>query len=285
MPAILGFISAVIFGASDFLGGLASRRQTSLLAAFVTFAVALVMVVIAVAVTGPVWSGAAVYPGLIAGVAGTIAQWAFFAALALGPMSIISPGVAAIYALLPAVVGLAIGERLPAIGYVALVAVIVAAVLLSVTRDPGATRVQPRALVLGLIAGLGFGTYVIAIDRTPAESGLIPLFVDLVVGVVLMAIVLGVRRIRSGPGELAGFRDGQGMRLSVGAGLTLGVANTLLVIALHMGELSIVGVLNSLYPLGTVLLAVIVLRERLTWLQVVGVVLAIAASSVLALVE
>jgi drug/metabolite transporter (DMT)-like permease len=285
MAAILGFLSAVIYGASDFLGGLASRRMSALLVAFVTFVVALVAVSVAVLIEQPVWSMQPVVAGVIAGVSGSIGQWAFFAALALGPMSIISPGVAAIYALIPAVVGITLGERLPPIGYVALVVVIIAAVMLSVTRETDHSRVSPRALLLGLVAGIGFGGYIVAIDSTPAESGLVPLLVDLTVGILLFAAILLVRRIRSGPAEFRAIRQPNALALSLGAGATLAAANIMLVIALHLGELSIVGVLNSLYPLGTVLLAMIVLRERLTWLQWVGVALAISASSVLALVE
>ena len=285
MAAILGFLSAVIYGASDFLGGLASRRMSALLVSFVTFLVALVAVGVGVLIEQPVWSTQAVVAGVIAGVSGTIGQWAFFAALALGPMSVISPGVAAIYAIIPAVVGIAIGERLPAIGYFALVAVVVAAVMLAVTRETDHSRVSPRALLLGLVAGVGFGGYIVAIDSTPAESGLVPLLVDLTVGILLLGAILLVRRIRSGPAEFRGIREPNALALSLGAGATLAAANIMLVIALHLGELSIVGVLNSLYPLGTVLLAMLVLRERLTWVQWVGVALAISASAVLALVE
>jgi drug/metabolite transporter (DMT)-like permease len=285
VAAILGFLSAVVYGASDFFGGLASRRMSALLVSFITFGVAVVAVGVGVLIERPLWSTDAVLLGAIAGVSGTIGQWAFFAALALGPMSIISPGVAAIYALIPAIVGIALGERLPPIGYVALVAVVIAAVMLAVTREPGNHRVTPRALLLGLIAGVGFGGYIVAIDATPAESGLVPLLVDLAVGIVLLGAVLMVRRLRSGPDEWAGLRDRRTLGLALAAGATLAAANIMLVIALHLGELSIVGVLNSLYPLGTVLLAMIVLRERLTWVQALGIALAISASAVLALVE
>jgi drug/metabolite transporter (DMT)-like permease len=285
VAVILGFFSAVIYGASDFLGGLASRRMSALLVSFVTFLVAVVAVGVSVLIEQPVWSTQPVVAGVIAGISGSIGQWAFFAALALGPMSIISPGVAAIYALLPAVVGIALGERLPVIGYFALVAVVVAAVLLAVTRETDHSRVSPRALLLGLVAGVGFGGYIVAIDSTPAESGLVPLLIDLTVGILLFGAILLVRRIRSGPAEFRGIREPNALALSLGAGATLAAANIMLVVALHLGELSIVGVVNSLYPLGTVLLAMIVLRERLTWLQWVGVALAVSASSVLALVE
>jgi drug/metabolite transporter (DMT)-like permease len=70
---------------------------------------------------------------------------------------------------------------------------------------------------------------------------------------------------------------------ALGAGLLLAVATILLVIGLHLGELAVMGVLNALYPLGTVLLALVVLRERLSAPQVLGILLALAASATLAL--
>jgi drug/metabolite transporter (DMT)-like permease len=282
--AIIAFVSAVVYGASDFLGGIAARRMSSLLVAQLAFIVAFVASGIVVLVSGPIWSPEAVWLGVIAGISGSIGQWAFFACLAIGPMSVLSPGVAAIYALLPAIVGIALGERFPPVGYLALAAVVVATVLLALTHEGSGGRISPRALLLGLVAGVGFGGYIIAIDSTPAESGVVPLFVDLAVGILFLGVILLVNRIRNGPAELNGIRDRTGLWQAIACGATLAVANIMLVFALHMGDLALVGVINSLYPLGTVLLALIVLHERLRAVQWVGVGLAIAASAVLAVV-
>lgn len=284
MVAVLGLLSAVVYGASDFLGGLASRRMTPLLVSLVAFVVAIVFVIVGVLVTGPEWSTDAVVLGAIAGVSGAIGQWAFFACLAIGPMSVLSPAVATIYAIAPAVVGILMGERFPAVGYLALVAVVVAAVLLAVPRERDGARVSPRALLLGLVAGLGFAGYIVAIDRTPPESGLVPILIDYIVSISIFAVAVSVRRARRGPAELQGLRDRGALGLAVVSGVCIAVANIMLVIALHLGDLAIVGVLNSLYPLGTVLLALAVLRERLSVLQGVGILLALASSAVLAVV-
>lgn len=284
MIALLGLSSALIYGASDFLGGLASRRVTPLLVSFISQLAALLIAAVATVVSAPHWSASAVVLGMVAGVAGGIGTWAFYASLAIGPMSVVSPGVAMIYAVVPAIVGFAIGERIAVPGYVALAAVVVAAVLLAVPRQRDPIRVTPRAVLLGSIAGLGFAGYIIAIDRTPTDSGLAPLFVDLIVATVLYGSVLLINRVRRGPGELAGIRNRTGSVQAVLAGVTLAVGNILLVIGLHLGDLAVMGVLNALYPLGTVILAFFVLRERLSALQTLGIVLALAASAVLALV-
>lgn len=289
MVAVLGLVSALLYGASDFLGGIAARRISPLLSSALAFAVAVVVGGVALAVERPVFSDDAVVLGAIAGVLGAVGTWALYACLAVGPMSVLSPGVAVIYAILPAIVGIALGERFPPIGYAALVAVVVAAVLLSVTRSEpgegsGRQRLSGRAIVSGVIAGVGFAGYIIVMDQTPAESGLLPLVVDLVVALLLFAVALAIGRLRSGPGELAGLRSGRAVGQALAAGALLVSGNILLVVGLHLGDLAVMGVLNSLYPLGTVVLALILLRERLTVVQVAGIVLGLGACAVLALV-
>jgi drug/metabolite transporter (DMT)-like permease len=280
--ALLGFVSALLYGASDFLGGLASRRMTSLLASTIGFLVAVAVAGIAVLVTNPVWSTEAVVLGVVAGVCGAIGTWALYAALAAGPMSILSPAIAAVYAIVPATVGLALGERFGPIGTVGVLAAIVAGILLASSRDADRTRPRPRALLIALVSGLGFAGYIVAIDATPPESGFVPLFVDLLAGGLLFVAALVVGRMRSGPAELAGLRDRRAVALALGAGALLVAGNLLLVAGLHLGDLATLAVLNSLYPLGTVALAVVILRERPSVLQAIGIVLAFAGAVTLA---
>jgi drug/metabolite transporter (DMT)-like permease len=284
MIAFLGLTSALIYGGSDFFGGLGSRRMSALLVSFLSQVVALIIATVATFASTPNWSTSAVVLGMIAGIGGGIGTWAFFTSLAIGPMSVVSPGVAMIYAVVPAIVGLALGERIAPLGYLALVAVVVAAVLLAVPRQRDAVRLTPRAIVYGSIAGLGYAGYIIAIARTPRDSGLVPLWLDMCVATLIYTIALLVNRIRRGPGELFGLRDRTAVVQSLLAGVLLIGGNILLVIGLHLGELAVMGVLNALYPLGTVILAFFVLKERLSVLQTVGIVLALGASAVLALV-
>lgn len=284
MIAFLGLTSALIYGASDFFGGLGSRRVTPLLVSFISQIAAVIIATIVTFSSELQWSASAVVLGLVAGVGGAIGTWAFFTSLAIGPMSVVSPGVAMIYAVVPAIVGLALGERIAPIGYGALVAVVVAAVLIAVPRQRDPVRLTPRAIVYGSIAGLGYAGYIIAIGRTPRDSGLLPLWLDLVVATVIYSLALLFNRIRRGTGELRGFRDRTAVVQSLLAGLLLVGGNILLVTGLHLGELAVIGVLNALYPLGTVILAFIVLKERLSVLQFAGIALALGASAVLALV-
>jgi drug/metabolite transporter (DMT)-like permease len=281
--AVLGLVSAVIFGASDFFGGLAARRMSPLLASAVGGVVSVAGAGIAVAIERPVWGVPDVLLSVGAGVLGGIGTWSFYAGLAIGPMSIVSPGVAMIYAVVPAIAGLALGERFSPLGYAALVVVVGAALLLAVPRQRDGGRLTPRAILFGTIAGLAYGGYLILLDRTSTASGLMPLLVELVTGLVIFVVALVINRLRRGPAELAVLRERRVVGQAVLGGLFLVVANILLVIGLHLGDLAVMGVLNALYPLGTILLALIVLRERLGRLQIAGVALALAASVVLAL--
>lgn len=157
--------------------------------------------------------------------------------------------------------------------------------MLAAASEPGgASRPSARALAYAGIAGVALAAYVIAIDATPVESGLVPLLVDLIVGGALFALVLVWRRVRSGPEELRGLRDHKALWLAIGAGVLLVTGNILLVVGLHLGDLAVMSVLTSLYPLGTVLLAITILRERLTPVQIIGIVLAIAGVITLTIV-
>ncbi|QEO10678.1 DMT family transporter [Protaetiibacter larvae] len=278
MIVLVGLASAIIYGVSDFYGGIGSRRLPPILVSFVSFAVAIVPIAIATPLFGSVWSSEAVWLGAIAGVAGAVSIWAFYAALAIAPMSVISPTVAALAASIPAVVGIARGERFTPIGYLALVVLVVAAALLGITREAGGGRVGVKAIGLAVLSAIGFGGYNVVIELTPPESQLSPLLVDLVVGAALYAIVVAVIRARRGAAFPVIGADRRGLGYAVVAGVTLAIANALLVWGLHQGQLAIMGVLSALYPLGTVLLALTVLRERLTAVQIVGVVLALGAS-------
>jgi len=289
MIVLVGLASAIVYGVSDFFGGLGSRRLAPLLVSLVSFAVAAVPIAVLTPLVGSVWSPEAVWLGALAGVAGAVGIWTFYAALAIGPMSVISPTTAAVAALIPAVVGIAQGERFSPLGYAALAVLVVAAVLLGITREQQGGRVGVRAVVLAVVSGVGFGGYNVVMEGTPRQSQFAPLLVDLVVGAVIYAgaiVILRVVRRDSwwgGPTAPSSENRAPGLRHAALAGILMAIANALLVWGLHEGELAIMGVLSALYPLGTVLLALVVLRERLTPVQVVGVALALAASAALAL--
>jgi len=282
LVAIIGLASALVYGVSDFLGGVASRRLRPLVAVELTFVVATVIALVAVLVEQPVWSARDLLLGLGAGVAGALATWAFYGCLAIGPMSVLSPVVAVLNAVLPAILGFALGERLGAIGLLGVAAVVIAAALLGVSRQADGSRLSVRALLLAVGAGVGFAAYFALIHFTAPESGLVPLVGDYLAGTLLIAIVLLVLRWRHGAVELAGLGRNRATGAAVLAGVLLAVANILLVVGLHLGDLAVMSVLSALYPASTVFLAFWFLRERLSAWQWIGVVLGIGGTAAIA---
>jgi drug/metabolite transporter (DMT)-like permease len=124
------------------------------------------------------------------------------------------------------------------------------------------------------------GAFLIIMDLTPSNSGIVPLVVNRGVASVIMFTVVGVLAIarRPSPGGWA-----PGLRLALACGVVDALANVGLLVGLRIGELSVVSVLTALYPAGTIILAAIVLKERIAIVQYIGLALAIAAAAMLAL--
>jgi len=239
----------------------------------VSYPVSLVLLgVLAVAVGGTV-TPAAVYWGALCGVSQGLAVWWFYAALGSGPISVVSPLTAVLAAGVPLGAGLALGERPGAVAGIGAALALVAVVLVS--REATDADVRPhrftRAVAwLTLGAGLGFGLNYVLIAQAPVEARLWPLFFGRIAATVLVLAVAGLTGNFSPP-------QGFPLRLAVGAALLDVGANITMLLALQSSMLSMASVLMSLYPAATVLLAIVVLRERVTHWQVVGMVTALAA--------
>ena len=319
----IGLVGALIFGAADFLGGLASKRISALRVTAIVAASGLVVLVVAMPIPllHGTWSWSAVLLGGISGVTGALAISLLYGCLAIGPMSILSPTTAVVSAVVPMLAGLVRGERLPLLGYVAIGLALFAIVLVGFVPEKGAVRPSLKALSMAVGSGAMIGTFLILIDLTPDDSGLVPLIANRAVNAAIMLLVIGVvfllTRVRvtlvgtggipiprqsqenqgltmaeedlnsdSARGGVERGRDSlwrNGLVIALVCGGLDAFANILLLIGLRMGELTVMSVLTALYPAGTILLAAVVLKERIAPVQIVGLVLAITAASMLAL--
>lgn len=294
--------AALSYGVADFLGGVAARRATVFASTTVNYVVAAAVLAVLVAVSGGVWSAQAVAAGLIAGVLALVGFLAFFAALAAGPISLVTPLIALLSSLVPVAAALVAGETLSPLIWVALIVAIAGSVLIGMEHRVSTAGLGVRTVVLTLTAGLGFGFATVALDRVPDDSGLIPVLLDSGTGAVVLLLVAAaapasatLRRwlaLLDGEGDPMPTATTRGIRsplatrrrwvvLAVGAGLLTGIANLLLMLGLHAGSVAVVAVLTNLYPLATMALAWAVLRERLSATQLVGALLALAASVLL----
>ncbi|MET1020567.1 MAG: EamA family transporter [Microterricola sp.] len=306
--ALLGLTGALVYGAADFFGGLSAKRISAVLTTAVTATAGLAVLLIALPWLGGVWSASAIGWGALSGVTGALAISLLYACLAIGPMSILSPLTAVVSAIVPMTVGLLRGEAFSPIGYWALGLALLAVVLVGFVPEQGAVRPSLRGILMAIGSGVAIGTFMILIDLTPEDSGIVPLLFNRAVNAAIMfAVVLllwriGARRVSgastdsaqgaasAGPVDFTrrALRPSAtivrtGLLLAVAAGAVDAVANVLMLIGLRLGELSVMSVLVAMYPAGTILLAALVLKERIAPVQWVGLALAITAAGLLAL--
>jgi drug/metabolite transporter (DMT)-like permease len=268
LAAVLALASSLSWGTADFLGGLQSRRHALLAVLVVSQAVALAILVIAVLAGAPTEHDAAATAWAASvGALGILALVAFYRALAIGTMSVVAP-ISATGVAIPVMVGLASGERpgpVQVTGMVLACAGVILAAREAPGRDAAARAASRTALGLALVAAVGFGSFFAGMDRAE-ETGDVAwiLLCARVVDVALLGAAAAVFRPRvpREPATLAAIA-------AIGA-LDL-LANLLFVLAAGRGLLSVVGVLGSLYPAVTVVLARFVLHERLTRTQHAGV--------------
>jgi drug/metabolite transporter (DMT)-like permease len=244
----------------------------------VSYPIALVLLaVLATAVGGQINHGA-VFWGALCGVSQAFGIWWFYAALGAGPISVVSPLTAILVAGIPVGVGLALGERPSPIAAVGVVLALVAVVLVSrETTDEDVTPHKFTAAVAWLTVGSGiaFGLNFVLIHQAPVEAKLWPLVFARLSASVLVLIIAAVSANLRPP-------SGTPFRLAVLAALLDAGANVAMLLALQASYLSLAGVLMSLYPAATVLLAIVVLRERVTRWQAVGMMVALGAVAMIA---
>jgi len=272
VAVLLALGCAVVYGAADFLGGLASRRTS----VFGVVALSQVVGLAALLVLLP-WLGGPVEPadlwwGAASGLAGAAGLVVFFRTLARGVMSVVAPVTAVTAAAVPVLVGLLTGDSIGTWAAVGIGLALAAVVLVSAEGGLSALRTaRPDTIAPALAAGAAFGFFFVLLDRTSQESGLTPLVTARLASVALVVLVaLALRQ------SLRVARPALPLVALSGVGDM--TANALFLLATQQpGLLAITGVLASLYPVSTVVLAQLVLRERLAGAQLAGLGTAVAA--------
>lgn len=279
----LALASAIAWGAGDFLGGLNTKR----------FAVPLVLV--GTSLGGLLFaflmafaSGQEVPPnsdlllGAASGVIGLVALGAFYKALAIGTMSIVAP-VSASGTSIPVVWGLANGESLSALAYAGLVAVVIGVMIASREQDAAAEG-QPIAInhrasiLLALVAAAGFGTIFVLIAEASTVSEFWPIVSLKATSLVVISIVVAAAWSKI-PGERPAGRLILPLML---VGVLDVTANATYAFATSEGPIAIASVVASMFPITTVILAHLILGERIARAQKVGVAMALLGVIVLA---
>lgn len=266
MAVLLALSSSVMWGSSDFLGGLLSRSRKgyAVVAGSQVFGL---LAIGAVALVGGGWRGPLSWVpwSVLAGLVGAIGLVCFYTALGIGTMGVVSP-IASLGAIVPVVLGFAQGESPSLLVLIGLALALVGVVTASGPELNGGAGARP--VVLACVSGVGFGLALVCIQRGSLTNAVMTLTGMRLTSVGLF--VIGALAVRTFGG--LSVRDAPAL---AAVGVADVGANLLFALATQRGLLSVTSVLGSLYPVITVLLAFFVLRERLLPVQRAGVVAAL----------
>jgi uncharacterized membrane protein len=283
---VFALAAAVLYGSADFLGGAATRQSRALSVAILSVpAGAVVMLLAAVAAGGPVPTAGLGW-AVAAGAFGAAGLLAFYTGLAVGPMSVVAPVSALVSTVLPVAVAVASGERLGARVYLGVAVCLMAIVLVSLEKGAWPARggdgeasdrsLRQRAALrgfgYGVVCGTLFGIFYVCLRYAGTSGVFWPVAIARLgnCAVVLAAALL----VRAKPaGRAAG---GRVLAAAIVSGVLDSTANLFYVLATRAGLFGIAIVLTSLYPGMTVLLARVVLRERMHLVQRIGLLFAAA---------
>ena len=272
----LAVLSGLIWGIGDFAGGKATQRAGALLVVWVSklvslplLAIYLIAMYVPITAIGLTW-------GAMAGVAGLVGLVLFYRALSAGAMTIVAPVTGVTSAAIPVVVGLVWGERPSGARLLGIGCALLAIALVSIAPNPSGRPqvVSWRLIAVALGSGAGFGLFFILLAvANEAAGGSVGLWP--IAGSQLSALIIGgllILMVRPGP-----WPRGVGLRFTMVAGPCDMTANALFLLAARTGDLSIVAPLAALYPVTTVILALVFDHERLRGVQIAGLAFAVAA--------
>ncbi|AJF63999.1 EamA family transporter [Streptomyces vietnamensis] len=285
MTALFALATSLLWGLADFGGGLLTRRIPALTVVVVSQTLAVLVLGTIVLATGA-WTeaGPQLWYAVGAGVVGPAAMLAFYKALALGPMGVVSP-LGSLGVVVPVSIGLLVGDR-PGLLQFAGIAVAILGVVLAGGPELRGAPVQRQAVLLTLVAAFGFGSVMTLIaEASTTVTGLfLALFVQRVTNVLVGggALYASVRRggralPEGGPGVVRAALPALAF-----VGLADVAANGTYAIAAQQGPVTVAAVLASLYPVITALAARGVLKERLRAVQAAGAGLALVGTVLLA---
>lgn len=275
MGILLGLAAALLYGSSDFGGGLLSRTLGPVRVSVIGSAVAAVLAWVALIVSGgPEPSVRAIAWGLASGLGGGIGTLVLYRGLARGQMSVVGPVSAVGAAVVPVAVGIAVGERPSALTVAGVLVALPAIVLVAAN---GAVRGKLGAgLSDGLVAGLAFGLLFVGLAQAGRNAGLWPIATEQTSALLpILAVAVKSHQPLRLPVRSVGLPA-----LAGAAGMA---ASVMYFYSTHFAMLATAGVLVSLYPGVTVLLARMVLNERFSAAQRAGLGLCTLAVIAIAL--
>lgn len=283
MAVLLALVSALAYGLSDFVGGLVSRHASAWAVAVLgQVSATLCTAAVALTVSGTPSSSDFGW-ALLAGAGSGAGTGFLYRGFSTGRMSVVAPGSAVAAAVVPVLVGTLGGERPSPVVWLGIVAALPGIWLVAAIpkddpgkeAEPGTSGARADGLLDGVLAGLGFGVLFAALGQVPDTAGLWPLTLAQLVSVptvIVLAVVL----------RAAWVPRGRPVRWALLAGPLGATATGAFLLASQQGFLTVAGVLTALYPASTVLLASLVLHERIHRAQGIGLGLCATAIALVA---
>jgi len=271
MSIVYAILAALLYGSADFAGGFASRRASVYSVLVLSQLAGAALALVAAPVLGPnsplpadlLW-------GALGGLSGSVGLFFLYYGIAAGIVAVVSSVSALVGALVPMAFGLLLGETPSVPAWIGAALCLPAVLLLSYERSGREARREVRkSLLVGVLAGLGFGGFFIAVSRPGADAGIWPLVASRAASILSISTAALVLRRSMRPAS-------GGLWIVITAGLCDMGANIAFVLGSREGLLILVTIITSLFPGPTVLLARIFMHQRLGPARLAGFILALA---------
>jgi drug/metabolite transporter (DMT)-like permease len=268
LVVVFGLASAASWGAGDFMGGLLTRRMNAWKVLVISFGASIIfLTVLALLTSEPLPSATELGWGIAAGFSGTLALAAYYRALAMGKMGIAAPVAGVLTASVPVLFGV-LTQGLPT-SYQIVGFLLALVGLWLISRREGVVS-GSRSLGFAVLAGLGFGGFLVLLAQASKIAIFWPIIAARGTGLTILLIIVVASR-----GRFRGGRGGLALMFLTGV-LEVG-GNAFFLLATQAGRIDVASVLSSLYPAATIILAYLLLKERMTRTQGAGILAVLIA--------
>jgi drug/metabolite transporter (DMT)-like permease len=279
MGIFFSILAAVAYGLSDFLAGTSSRKYSVLGLVTSAYPISILIVLITLPFIHGTLSASAFFYGAISGLTLAVAILAFYSALSLGPISIVSISTSLLSSGIPVAYGLFLGEQISFFGKIGLVFALFAGLLFGLQHGvhdkDNQRRLDIKVIFLIFCAGIAFAGSFIITHKIPHGSGMLPIFFARITGFLVFLLFSREKLIifTNHPRKLWSIYL---------VGVLDAIANITMYLAFQYTALSIATVIISAYPVFTIIPAFIFLKERIGTLQILGLLMSISAIFLLA---
>lgn len=269
MGSVLAVLTACLYGSGDFLGGIASRRNSALQVLFASQTLGALGLFVALPFFQPLFSWRDIAIGAAAGACGLIGLGLFYRCLAKGPMSVVASISALTAAIVPISWDLILGNVPSGKVFLGMGLGLAAIVLVSMRSSEGETKTLISSVAGALAAGLGFGMFFSILSYVGSDSAPWPIVSGRLTAVLILVVVSTIRSNEMMPKK--------SLPIVAGCAACDTGANLTLLLALGQDSLAPVALLSSLYPVTTIVLARLFLGEDLYLRRVIGLVVALSS--------